>query len=74
MLSPADKAIAAAANAYWVNFARNGNPNDRGLWQWPAMKSKGDTVLDFSLTGPVAGTDPWKDRLDLIERVVSQLK
>src|SRR5271169_2093576 len=28
-LTPADKATAPAANAYWVNFAKTGNPNGR---------------------------------------------
>jgi para-nitrobenzyl esterase len=73
-LNSADKATAAAANAYWVNFARTGNPNGPGLPQWPAMEAKGDAVPDFSLKGPVGGVDSWKARLDLIERVSSRAK
>jgi para-nitrobenzyl esterase len=73
-LAPADKATASTANAYWVNFARTGNPNGPGLPHWPACDARSDTVLDFSLKGPVAGPDPWKARLDLIERMVSRAK
>jgi para-nitrobenzyl esterase len=71
-LTPADKAIAEAANAYWVNFARTGNPNGTGLPQWPASQAASDLLLDFSLKGPIAGPDPWKNRLDLIEAVVTR--
>jgi para-nitrobenzyl esterase len=73
-LTEADRAAASAANAYWVNFARAGNPNGPGLPQWAAIDPKGDVVLDFSLEGPVAGPDPWKPRLDLIERLTSTAK
>jgi len=30
-------------------------------------RADSDQLLDFSLQGPVAGPDPWKKRLDLIE-------
>ncbi|MCX5826638.1 MAG: carboxylesterase family protein [Deltaproteobacteria bacterium] len=36
--------------AYWVNFARTGNPNGQGLVDWPAYKSKSDLNLEFSDT------------------------
>jgi para-nitrobenzyl esterase len=73
-LAAADKATAAATNAYWVNFAKAGNPNGPGLPQWPAAQPKGDAVLDFTLNGPVGGADTWKARLDLIERMATRAK
>ena len=30
-LTEADEAVARAANAYWVNFGKTGNPNGTGL-------------------------------------------
>jgi para-nitrobenzyl esterase len=63
-----DQALAAAANAYWVAFARTGDPNGDGRPRWPAYSEKDDVVLDFAVTGPMAKADPWKARLDLIER------
>ena len=69
-LAPADKATAEAANAYWVNFAKSGNPNGAGLPEWPAYKADTDLLLDFAEKGPVAGSDPWKERLDLVEAMV----
>jgi para-nitrobenzyl esterase len=63
-----DEALAAAANAYWVTFARTGDPNGDGRPKWPAYSEKDDVILDFALTGPVAKADPWKARLDIVER------
>lgn len=71
-LTPADKAIAEAANSYWVNFAKTGNPNGNGLPVWPAYSPKSDIILDFTEKEAVAGPDPWKERLDLTERVATQ--
>jgi para-nitrobenzyl esterase len=33
--SAADQRVADLVASYWVNFARNGNPNGRGLPEWP---------------------------------------
>jgi len=63
-----DEALARAANAYWVAFARTGDPNGDGRPKWPAYTEKDDVILDFAVTGPKAKADPWKARLDLIER------
>jgi len=63
-----DEALARAANAYWVAFARTGDPNGDGRPKWPAYTEKDDVILDFAVTGPMAKADPWKARLDLIER------
>ncbi|MGV8123525.1 MAG: carboxylesterase/lipase family protein [Candidatus Xenobiia bacterium LiM19] len=35
---------------YWVNFARTGNPNGKGLVEWPAYRSDSDINLEFSDT------------------------
>jgi para-nitrobenzyl esterase len=68
-LAQADREMAQAANAYWVNFAKTANPNGKGLPEWPAYSPKADVIMDFSLTGPVAKPDPWRERLDLIDRL-----
>ena len=71
-LTDADRAIARDANEYWANFARTGNPNGKGLPHWPAYSPKTDELMDFSPAGPVAKPDPWKTRLDLVERLADK--
>ena len=64
-LTASDAATARAANAYWANFARSGDPNGPGLPMWPAYTASADPILDFTNDGPKAAPDPWKARLDL---------
>jgi para-nitrobenzyl esterase len=73
-LTATDEAAAQAANAYWVNFAKTGNPNGGKLPEWPAYKADTDQILDFTEKGPVTGPDPWKARLDLVEAAAERPK
>jgi para-nitrobenzyl esterase len=66
-----DEATAANANAYWTDFAKTGDPNGGGRPRWPAYTAEKDELLDFTLAGPVAKPDPWKARLDLIEKAAA---
>ena len=64
-----DLAAAHAMHAYWVRFVKSGDPNGPGLPHWPAISPHGNQLLNFTLAGPKAETDPWKARLDLVERL-----
>jgi para-nitrobenzyl esterase len=66
-----DEAIAAAANAYWVAFAKTGDPNGDGRPKWPRYSEQDDALMDFTIQGPAAKPDPWRLRLDFIERFAS---
>ncbi len=71
-LAPADEAIARQANEYWTNFGKTGDPNGPGLPYWPAYNSSKDELMNFTEDGPVGEADPWKVRLDLVERMVQR--
>ena len=43
----------SAMQAYWLNFARTGDPNGPGLAAWPRYEAKTGTYLDFTDQGPV---------------------
>ncbi|HKS95810.1 MAG TPA: carboxylesterase family protein [Terriglobia bacterium] len=43
----ADKALSALMSAYWVNFAKRGDPNGPGLPAWPAFSDAAPQVMHF---------------------------
>lgn len=43
-----DMELSEKVMGYWVNFAKTGNPNGKGLPYWPAYSSKSDLNLEFS--------------------------
>ncbi len=52
MWTDVDKQLADTMSSYWVNFATTGNPNGKGLPEWPVYNAKkaqsivlGDTVM-----------------------------
>ncbi|MGH6997802.1 MAG: carboxylesterase family protein, partial [Phenylobacterium sp.] len=73
-LTPSDAAMGALTNAYWVAFAKSGDPNGQGRPHWPAYEAKGDQILDFANDGAKAGADPWKARLDLVAQAADAKK
>ena len=52
--------------AYWVNFARTGDPNGKGLTNWPEYDETQDQWLVFGLTDTVQQRVA-KERLDYLE-------
>jgi para-nitrobenzyl esterase len=74
-LTAKDESVARAANTYWVNFAKTGDPNGPGLPHWPAYTKAGSGLMDFQADGkPVGGPDPWKARLDVVAEAADARK
>ena len=44
-VTPEDRELHELVSAYWINFAKNGDPNGEGLPEWPAFNEKGNMVM-----------------------------
>jgi para-nitrobenzyl esterase len=66
-----DIAMGEAMNAYWVAFAKTGDPSGEGRPRWPAYQAETDQILDFTVAGPKPGPDPRRERLDFGDRLAS---
>ena len=64
-----DKGVAKMINSYWVNFAKTGNPNEKGLPLWSMYDTNKNNIFELNKEGS-AGTiqDYRKARLDIIEK------
>jgi para-nitrobenzyl esterase len=43
-----DRELSRQVMAYWVNFARTGDPNGPGLVEWPVYRAAADASLEFA--------------------------
>lgn len=57
-LEPADDALAHTISTYWANFIKTGNPNGKGLPQWPAYSVTDKKIM---MLGVPAGAEPLPD-------------
>ena len=63
-----DSQVAKTMHAYWVNFAKTGDPNGAGLPAWPRYSPAKDELMVFQRDGAAkAQPDPWKARMELTE-------
>jgi para-nitrobenzyl esterase len=54
-----DRKLADLMSSYWVNFAATGNPNGKGLPEWPVYKEKADQAMVLGDTVSVGtGVEP----------------
>jgi para-nitrobenzyl esterase len=61
-----DARQAEITSAYWVAFARTGDPNGDGRPRWPSYTAAGDRLMDFTNEGPMVKQTPQPERLDAI--------
>jgi para-nitrobenzyl esterase len=63
-----EKELARIMSTYWTNFAKTGNPNGKGVPDWPQYDSTKEVILNVDLDGKVLSKpDPRKARLNVIE-------
>jgi para-nitrobenzyl esterase len=67
---PVDHRLAELMCTYWANFARNGNPNGKGLPVWDAYSSGRERVMFLSEQSGSADL-PDKAALDLLFKAMS---
>jgi para-nitrobenzyl esterase len=64
--TPNDAVQAAIMSAYWVSFAKTGDPNGGARPQWPTYVSASDQLLEFTNDGPKVVKTPNRAALDAI--------
>lgn len=64
---PAEAALTEIIQQYWVNFAKTGNPNAKGLPYWPAFDKDRPTTMQFS-NGASLIMLPNREKIDFLER------
>ena len=60
-------------NSYWINFARNGDPNGEGLPEWPFFDEKEEQVMYFGRESR-AMKYPDLDRLKAFDAYYAKLR
>lgn len=64
--NPDDAAMTAAVQAYWVAFAKTGDPGNAGGPAWPKYDLAHEPVMDFSSDGPVVRDHLFDARYDWV--------
>lgn len=66
-----DRSMADMFMGYIAAFARTGDPNRAGLPSWPRYDAaKSELMMSTPDAAAIVKADPWKPRLDRIERAV----
>ena len=64
---PAESAVAEIIQQYWINFAKTGNPNAKGLPYWPTFDESKPTTMQFS-NGASLIMRPNREQIDFVDR------
>jgi para-nitrobenzyl esterase len=73
--TPRDIGMGRAMSAYLANFAKFGNPNGRGLPNWPRYDAGKDALMDFGADGKaLAQKDPWAKEIDAAKAAAAGAK
>ena len=64
---PTESAVAEIIQQYWINFAKTGNPNGKGLPYWPTFDESKPTTMQFS-NGASLINVPNREQIDFVDR------
>ena len=64
---PAESALSEIIQQYWINFAKTGNPNGKGLPYWPSFNAELPTTMQFS-NGASLMMRPNREQIDFVDR------
>ncbi|WP_439408972.1 carboxylesterase/lipase family protein [Bradyrhizobium sp. DASA03076] len=67
IFSRRDREVASRMRSYWINFAKNGDPNGPELPRWDAAADR-DRLLLIANDRIASGDDPSSERLDRLAR------
>lgn len=70
--TPSYKYLSNAMMTYWAQFAKTGNPNIKGLPEWPRYRETTDENIVLDATVRVE-SDYLKNNLDTLERVYEMI-
>ena len=70
---PHESAVAEIMQQYWVNFAKTGNPNGKGLPYWPAFDEEKPTTMQFSY-GASLVTLPNAEQIHFVDRMYKAIR
>ena len=66
---PQDDSLQNVLLNYWVNFARTGNPNAKGMENWPQYSASEDCYLEINATPIGTNCRIRNEKLDLWEEI-----
>jgi len=58
---PADQPLASLMSSYWVKFIANGNPNGKGLPDWPRYNADTKKAMVFDTTSGAQELPDWQE-------------
>ncbi len=70
---PHEAAVSEIMQQYWINFAKTGNPNGKGLPYWPAFDESKPTTMQFSY-GASLVTLPNADQIHFVDRMYKAVR